>query len=185
MDFKRHLEFQDRHAFLSASQHAWLNYTPEKLVDRYATRQAAARGTRLHNLANLLIKDGIKLPNTMQTLNMYVNHCIGYRMKTEQVLVWSENCFGTVDAIQFEGKVLRIFDLKTGLIPGKIYQLLVYAALFCLEYGVNPKDIEFDLRIYQFDDIERYEVDAEEIQYIMDWIKQADLIIKEMDKEEV
>ena len=32
-------------------------------------------------------------------------------------------------------------------------QLLIYAALFCLNYGIRPGDISFELRIYQNNEI--------------------------------
>ena len=50
--------------------------------------------------------------------------------------------------------LLRIHDLKTGIkVPAKLTQLEIYAAIWCLEYDVRPKDIDIELRIYQFDDI--------------------------------
>ena len=45
---------------------------------------------------------------------MFVNDTIGYRMSTEQILFYSENAFGTTDAISIKGNKLRIHDLKTG-----------------------------------------------------------------------
>lgn len=38
-------------------------------------------------------------------------------MTPEQVLYYSENCFGTADTISFDNKTLRIHDLKTGAVP--------------------------------------------------------------------
>jgi hypothetical protein len=35
-----------------------------------------------------------------------------------------------------------------------MHQLEIYAALFCLEYGAKPGQIEIELRIYQNDAIE-------------------------------
>jgi hypothetical protein len=49
--------------------------------------------------------------------------------------------------------LLRIHDLKTGVTPAKMPQLEIYAGLFCLEYSVNPLDIDIELRIYQNDEI--------------------------------
>jgi hypothetical protein len=76
---------------------------------------AARRGTELHDLAHQLIRLGVKLPKTPTTLNLYVNDALGYRMTPEQVLYFSENCFGTADAISFRRNKLRIHDLKTGI----------------------------------------------------------------------
>jgi len=91
-------------------------------------------------------------------------------MKTEQILYYSDNCFGTADAIAFRKNFLRIHDLKTGLTPVSERQLEVYAALFCLEYRVKPFEIEIELRIYQNDEIQIYEVDPDVITHIMDRI---------------
>ena len=91
MNFNPHYNLEGRHAFLSASQFHWLNYTEDKLRDRYHNWKASERGTRLHALAAELIDEGIKLPRTNQTLNMYVNDGIGYKMQTEQVLYFSDN----------------------------------------------------------------------------------------------
>ena len=154
MKWNPHSELRDKHSFLSASKYHWIRYSPEKVVETYARSMDAARGTRRHALAHMLISEGVKLPNTGQTLNMYVNDCIGYRMKTEQVLAYSINAFGTADAISFgrdpltDEIVLRIFDLKNGVTPASGDQLLVYAAYFCLEYlapsKIRPMDIEYD-----------------------------------------
>lgn len=200
MRWNRHSELKDKHSFLSASKYQWIRYTPETLVERYAKSMDAARGTRLHALAHMLISEGIKLPNTGQTLNMYVNDCIGYRMATEQVLAYippgrvTSNAFGTADAINFtrdpetDIPVLRIFDLKNGVTKASGDQLLVYAAYFCLEYllpvKVRPMDIEFDLRIYQNDAIHYVEMDPEDVVYVMDRIVEYDKLIEKMKEEE-
>lgn len=49
-------------------------------------------------------------------------------------------------------------------------QLMVYEALFCLEYNYSPKDIDVELRIYQFDDIQISNPDPNDISVIMDKI---------------
>lgn len=141
------------HAFLGASKYSWLNYDEEKLAEAYSNYLAKERGTRLHAFAKECILLGQKLPRSHQTLNMYVNDAIGYKMRPEQVLYFSENCFGTSDAISFTHDLLRIHDLKTGVTPASLHQLEIYSALFCLEYRVNPEDIDIELRIYQNDDI--------------------------------
>jgi hypothetical protein len=101
---------------------------------------------------------------------MYVNDAIGYRMTAEQMLFYSVNCFGTADAISFRNKVLRIHDLKTGTTPTSMKQLEVYAAMFCLEYGYKPYEIDIELRIYQNDDIMEEVPEADDIVHIMDKI---------------
>jgi hypothetical protein len=180
MIFNQHSDLIGKHAFLSASKYHWINYDEEKIVEAYDKAMTAARGTRLHALAHDLISLGVKLPNTQQTLNMYVNDCIGYRMKTEQVLFYSYDAFGTADAIDFRDRVLKIFDLKNGVTPTKETQLEVYAAFFCLEYKVRPAEIEYDLRIYQNDEIYAFDTDPDRILHIIDRIVQFDQLIKSM-----
>ena len=170
MNFNRHSNLIGQHAFLGASNYHWLNYDQEKLHTVFNNMQMVQRGTRLHALAKECIELGVKLPKTKTTLNMYVNDAIGYRMTPEQVLYFSENCFGTADAISFKGGLLRIHDLKSGSTPASIKQLYIYEALFCLEYGYKPFDIQSELRIYQNNDILVEEPDPEEITFIMDKI---------------
>lgn len=171
MNFNSHLELKDRHAFLSASKYHWVNYDEEKLAISYLKFLATERGTRLHAFADEAIKLGIKMPKTKSTLNMYINDAIGYKMITEQPLYYSENCFGTADAISFRKNVLRIHDFKSGESPTSMRQLEVYTALFCLEYGINPNTIELiELRIYQSDSIVVHNPAKEDILYIMDKI---------------
>jgi hypothetical protein len=127
----------------------------------------ARRGTELHELAFRLIRLGIKLPNSRQTLNMYVNDAIGFRMEPEQILYYSDNAYGTTDAIAFRKNFLRVHDLKTGVNNSSMHQLEVYTALFCLEYAVKPGDIKIELRIYQNDEVEVYVPEVEDIIAIM------------------
>lgn len=141
---------------------------------------AARRGTELHEFASEAIRLGIKLPKTQATMNSYVNDAIGYRMEPEQPLFYSVNCFGTADAITFRKNRLRIHDLKTGVTPASGKQLLVYASLFCLEYGYKPFDISYDLRIYQNNEIQMVEVDPGGIAHIMDKIITFDRRINEL-----
>lgn len=153
MHFNLHSALAGRHAFLSASNYHWVNYDLEKLTTVWTNAKAAKRGTELHAFAHEAIRLGIKLPRSTKTLNMYVNDAIGYRMVTEQMLVYSDNCYGTTDTISFVPNRLRIHDLKTGFNPGSMHQLEIYAALFCLEYNFKPGELEIELRIYQNDDI--------------------------------
>jgi hypothetical protein len=113
-----------------------------------------------------------------------VNDAIGYRMTPEQVLYYSENCFGTADAISFREDLLRIHDLKTGTTPAKMTQLLIYAALFCLEYHIKPNDIAMELRIYQNDDVIIHSPEVNEIVPLMDKIQSFDKLITNLKLEE-
>lgn len=179
MNFNKHSNLEGAHAFLSASKYHWVNYTEEKLASAYTKYLAAQRGTRLHEFACECIRLGIKLPKTKKTLNMYVNDAIGFKMQTEQTLYYSDNCFGTADAISFKQNMLRIHDLKTGVSPTSMRQLEIYTALFCLEYNKNPNDIMVELRLYQTDEVLVHVPAPEDILYIMEKIIVFD---KQIDK---
>ncbi len=179
MKFNNH-RLDGVHAFLAPSKYAWVNYDEEKLEGVFANWKASQLGTELHELAASLINLRVKLPKTNKTLNMYVNDGIGYRMDTEVCLFYSFNCFGTADAVSFHNNVLRIHDLKNGRTPASIQQLRIYAALFCLEYAYNPRDIDIELRIYQLDEASIEVPDPEDILYIMDKILLFDKRIEEI-----
>lgn len=172
------------HAFLGASNYHWLNYSEEKLISVYRNRLSVARGTELHAFAATCIKLRQKLPRSKKTLNMYVNDAIGFGMRPEQPLFYSENCFGTADSILFKNGYLRIHDLKTGLTPASIHQLEIYASLFFLEYGIKPGEVETELRIYQNDDILIGHPEADDILPIMDQIIRYDKILEKIKEEE-
>jgi hypothetical protein len=165
---------EGRHAFLSPSYHHWLNYTDQKLEARYFSVSAAQRGTDLHDLAHKAIRLGVKLSKTNKALSTYVNDAIGYKMSCEQPLFYSENCFGTADTISFRRGKLRVHDLKTGIVVASEQQLEIYAALFCLEYAVDPHSIDIELRIYQRDEIRVFIPFAERIIDIMHIIMDFD-----------
>ena len=184
MNFNRHSNLDGQHAFLGPSKYYWINYDEDKLVDSYTNYLASQKGTELHEFAAKCIELGQKLPSSHKTLNMYVNDAIGFRMTPEQMLVYSENCFGTADAICFRGGKLRIHDLKTGVIPAHMEQLMIYAALFCLEYNKKPEDIEIELRLYQNDEIIVHNPGSEEIQEIIDKILSFDKIINQIKEQE-
>lgn len=180
MLFKTHSHLVGSHAFLSASKYHWINYDDEKLARTFTTAMAARRGTELHEFAHEAIRLGIKLPRSKKTLNLYVNDAIGFRMTPEQVLYYSDNCFGTADAIAFRNNMLRIHDLKTGVSPTSEHQLEVYAAIFCLEYKFKPFDIDMEFRIYQNDEVRVYEGDPDVVTHIMDKIVVFDKQINAM-----
>jgi hypothetical protein len=185
MNFNKHLTLEGQHAFLGASKYHWVNYDEAKVIEAYSKFMAAQKGTELHEFAAQCIRLGQKLPKSKKTLNMYVNDAIGFKMTPEQPLFYSENCFGTADAISFRNKMLRIHDFKSGVIPARMEQLEIYAALFCLEYKVNPADIDIELRIYQSDQILYHNPIAEDIATIMDKIITFDKLINKIKSEEV
>lgn len=183
MNFNSHSNLIGRHAFLSPSNYHWINYTEDKLAERFETAMAARRGTELHDFAHEAIRLGIKLPEAEVTLNLYVNDAIGYKMEVEQPLYYSNNCFGHADTIIFRNGILRIHDLKTGVIPASHHQLEVYAALFCLEYIVSPFEITTELRIYQSDEVKSYEPYPETLMHLMDKIITFDQQIEQLKEE--
>lgn len=185
MIFADHSKLKDQHAFLSASNYSWLNYDEEKVADAYVKHLAKQRGTVLHAFAKDCITLGQKLPRSNKTLNQYVNDAIGYKMTPEQILYFSENCFGTADAIAFRNKFLRIHDLKTGFTPAKMDQLMIYAALFCLEYNWKPEEIQTELRIYQMDEVHVFVPSPEEIREVIKKIISFDKVIESVKSEEV
>lgn len=178
MNFNDHWNLEGRHSFLSPSQYHWLNYSPEKLEERFYNSKAAERGTELHAFAASAIRLGRKLPKNNDTINMFVNDAIGYMMTPEQPLYYSDNCFGTADAISFNKNVLRIHDLKTGVTPASMLQLEIYAAIFCLEYAMLPKNIDMRLRIYQLNEKQELNPEPEEIESIMSKIVEFDTMIE-------
>jgi len=180
MKFNQHYNLEGCHAFLGASKYHWINYDETKLEETYKRYLATQRGTRLHEFAKECIELGVKLQRSKKTLNMYVNDAIGYKMIPEQVLYFSDNCFGTADAISFRNNLLRIHDLKTGEIPAHMEQLEVYAALFCLEYHMQPSKIGMELRIYQNDEIIIHQPTVEDIAPIMDKIITFDKRLEEL-----
>lgn len=206
MNFLNHTELRGKHALLAPSQPYWLEYSEEKLYQKYLSNYAQTMGTLLHELAETLIKNNIKLKKTDKTVVLvhlvengipmpaidmdriysnfmtYVNDAIGFKLTPEQPLVYSEYCFGTADAISFRNNLLRIHDYKSGTTPAKMEQLMVYAALFCLEYKFKPGEIEMELRIYQNDEIVYHNPTADEIAPIMDKIISADKALHDMNE---
>ena len=182
MNFNKHSMLDGKHAFLGASKYHWINYDADKVADSYSRFLAVQKGTELHDFAAQCIKLGQKLPKSKKTLNMYVNDAIGFKMTPEQVLYYSENCFGTADSISFRDGLLRIHDLKTGAIPAHMEQLMIYAALFCLEYKFKPSEIDMELRIYQSDNVFYHNPTAEDIVPIIDKIISFDEIIANIKK---
>ena len=183
MNFNKHYSLEGKHAFLGASKYPWVNYDNDKLAESFLRQHATMKGTILHDFAAQCITLGQKLPKSQKTLNMYVNDAIGFKMQPEQVLYYSDNCFGTADAIIFRNNLLRIHDLKTGVTPAHMEQLEIYAALFCLEYNKKPGEIEMELRIYQNNEIVVHHPTADDILQIKDKIVTFDKIIEKLKME--
>ncbi len=167
MQWIDHHRLRDKHAFLSPSSAHWLRYDEAKLLNVFLNDQKKKEGTRKHAFASEAIKLKTKLLDVGNELDMFVNDSIDMEMESERILYYSDFCFGTADAIKFEDDQLFIFDLKTGTHKAKFEQLDVYAALFCLEYNVNPKTIYIEERIYQSGDITISNPDYKYIKAIM------------------
>lgn len=173
---------EGQHAFLSPSQPAWLRYSDSHLIDMYRQESAKQKGTRLHAWAEETIKLGITQPlKTENSLYNFVNDAIGYNMESEKLLYHTDYCFGTSDAIKFDGTVLRVYDLKTGVTKPHPDQLKVYAALWCMINKVDPKKIIIDMRFYQINDVIQVPFDPDEIRKIISIIKHHESILKKED----
>ena len=183
MKFNNHRNLEGKHAIFSASQPAWLRYDDEKLITVFNNLKAKEQGTKLHAWAKDTIDLGIKQPKGKKTLYQYVNDAIGFGMSTEVVLYYSDRFYGTADAICFRNNMLRIHDLKTGRGPVHLEQLMVYAALFCLEYKVKPESIDIELRIYQNDDVLIHNPGSDEIREVMDLIVRFDELLQQQEED--
>jgi len=201
MKFNDHSNLEGKHAFMGASKYNWLNYDDDTFEERYINQYAATIGELLHNLACNMIRNQVKLRKCdknlirmhlltngipkqfikadkwLPTLMNYINDAIDLRMTPEVILFYSNNCFGKTDCIYVDDKTIRIHDLKTGSAPVHIEQLLIYCALYCLEYFVSPEDKNVELRIYQNEDIIYHNPTAEEIESIKRIIVERDSYI--------
>lgn len=144
------------------------------------------------DFAMKLIKDVRFIPrDVLGAVRTYINDGIGFKMEVEKPLYYSDYVFGTADSIIFRDNCLHIHDLKTGLTPPHPEQLMVYASLFCLEYGptyeFKPGNITYDLRLYKYDEEDytlRLNPTAEDIIPIMDRIIKISKLASKIDKEE-
>lgn len=199
MNFMKHSDLESKHAFLSPSKNSWINYSPDKLESAFKNSYAQTVGTVLHEFAAKRIRYRMKLKKSDRdsmlfylkdngipdfviepekyyaNLATYVNDAIGYRMTPEQVLYYSENCFGTADAISIRNDLLRIHDLKTGVTPVTMTQLELYTALFFLEYPqYRIEDTRVECRIYKSQEVLTHEPSPESILALMDRIVTMD-----------
>ena len=207
MKWNDHSRLVGTHAFLSASQPTWLRKDANELIEAKRNSYAQTIGTLLHAYAADCIKyreklrksdmRGVKfdlmrkgipeyaidIDRVFPTFMNYVNDAIGFRLDPEILLYYSQECYGTADAINLDGKVLRIHDLKTGIKPAKMEQLLVYAGLFYLEYNMKPEKIRSELRIYQMDEVLVYEPDSVEVREVMQDIEDKNRVLMSLMQE--
>ena len=179
MIWKDYSKLKNTHAFCGASNYRWRNYDPDKLIQSKINSYATTIGTLLHeyaadNIRNrfkiaksdkrsilryLSIEHGIILSSIdisrlFPNLMTYVNESIDFNMDPEVTLYFSDDFYGTADAISWNDGVLRISDLKTGVTPASFMQLENYAAFFCLDYKIKPTQIkQMEFRIYQNDEV--------------------------------
>lgn len=201
MNLNNHSSLEGKHALLSPSKYHWIFDDDADFEKRFCSSYLADVGTLLHNIARKHIKFGYRLnkndkrsiivelldngiparvienidfDNMYENICSYVNDCISFRMEPEVILYYSDICFGTADALNYDEKkrFLRIHDLKTGSTQARIEQLYAYTALFFLEYKyIKPGETSIELRIYQKNDILIENPEADTIVPIMDKIK--------------
>lgn len=187
MIWKNYSHLKNTHAFLSPSRYAWLNYSEGKLAQTYKNHKKISLGSKYHDLASKLINLAVRLPNTAASFNSFVNDAIGYKMDSEVLLYYSANCYGTADAISFTEGRLRIHDLKTGTSSvASMNQLLIYAALFVLDYGVSTRELKgAELRIYQNSEVTEFFPSPKDVFDVAGIIVQSDKIISKIDEKTV
>lgn len=184
MIWNEHSELVGVHAPFGASQHSWVRYDDDKFIEVYKNKKAAPMGTRLHAFAAEAIALRRKQAD-LDSVGLFINDAVDLKMRPEQPLWYSPRFGGTADAISYRRGVLRIFDLKTGKNEASIEQLEIYAAFFCLEYKIQPKNIKsIILRLYQFDTITEEIADRDKIHELMANIAHKDRIGKKIDAEE-
>lgn len=206
MIWNEHSELRGRHAIFAPSNPSFLNYSLEResediIFQRFAAQYATQIGTIVHNFAQERITYNQKLHKTNKSdllidlfkagvppivididyifnnLIPYVNDSISFRMDPEVVLRYSDNCFGTTDTICYRDKELRINDLKTGRSAVHMDQLLIYAALFFLEYKAAPETTTTILRIYQASEVVEDQPEPERIRATMNQIVSLDKLV--------
>lgn len=213
MIWNEHSELRGKHATFAPSNPSFLNYSlePESedvIFQRFASQYSAIIGTIVHDFAEerilynqkihkanksdlliRLLKAGIPpividMDYIFSNLIPYINDAISFRMDSEVILKYSDDCFGTSDAICYRDKTLRIHDLKTGKSTVHMDQLLTYAALFFLEYKAKPETTTTILRIYQASDILEDTPEPERIRAAMDQIVELDKRVKKWKAED-
>lgn len=184
------------HAIFGASKSSWLNdMDDDQIIKRYINSFATTIGTSTHKFAQHCINKKIRLSKNDKKLLLYhlltdpeanipkavidldylfpnvrnyVNDAITMNMETEKLVIYSDLSYGTADAISCINNYLRIHDLKTGRSPVHIDQLMIYAAYFCLDQNIRPKDLKgIELRIYQNSEIIFHNPEPADIEAIM------------------
>lgn len=175
MEWNDHWRLEGRHATLSPSGYHWLNYDSDKMRRVTWNNYSKEDGTKMHELASNMILYSIMPENNENALNQFVIDALTMfdePMSSEVLLYYSDECFGTADAIYYdeENKHLQVHDLKTGVSKPSFKQLWIYCALFCLEYDKKPEDLTFECRLYQLGAMDIDAPDPKDIRTIMNQI---------------
>lgn len=157
--------FVSKHrAELGTEMHEWASYQII-LLSKVSNPREVNKGVKTHiyekyirdpEYRDLLLKHLSYIPSeSFSSVKSFINDSIGFGMESEKKLYFSEYFNGTSDAIKYydKTKLLRVSDLKTGLRPAKIEQVFIYAALYCLQFKLDPLKTNFETRIYQNDEI--------------------------------
>lgn len=166
--FEPRPDLEGRHALLSPSQYHWIRYDEDKFDRIYHTRLAAARGTAEHEFAAMAIKLGRRQPANKDSLNMFINDSIRWRLEPEVALYADEMFFGHADAAGYKKGVFRVSDYKSGETKTSMDQLKCYVALFCIQFDMSPFEFNAEMRIYQFNEIREELAEPHDIMIIID-----------------
>lgn len=213
MNFNKHYDKEGQHAIFSASSWRWLNDDNESLLKRLCANYAQSVGTILHAIAYKHIKylikmnkydkknvilellangipgvviDMMDMDTVFENLMAYVNDGVGFKMHPEVLLYYSDNFFGTTDAIHYNEntRFLRIHDYKSGVTPAHMEQLEIYAALFCLEYRIKPSELNgAELRIYQSKEVLYHNPEPDDIFAIAEKIVSFEKFLNQLRQE--
>lgn len=183
MEWNDHWRLEGRHATLSPSGYHWLNYDPDKMRRVTWNNYSKEDGTKMHELASNMILYSIMPENNENALNQFVIDALTMfdePMSSEILLYYSDECFGTADAIYYdeEKKHLQVHDLKTGVSKPSFKQLWIYCALFCLEYDKKPEELTFECRLYQLGAMDIDNPDPKDIRTIMNQIVSMSNVIE-------
>ena len=119
---------------------------------------------------------------------LYANNApIEYVVKSPSVDIWRHEApvitpkrQNLVKDVLFKVVGLRIHALRTKHEPSDMKQLLIYDALFCLKHGIKPCDIQIENRIYQNNDVLIANPTFEDIDPIIEKIKEFDRVVREV-----
>ena len=183
MEWNDHWRLEGRHATLSPSGYHWLNYDADKMRRVTWNNYSKEDGTKMHELASNMILYNIMPEDNENALNQFVIDALTMfkePMSSEILLYYSDECFGTADAIYYneDKQHLQVHDLKTGVSKPSFKQLWIYCALFCLEYGYKPEKMTFECRLYQLGAMDIDNPQPKQIRSIMKQIVEMSNVIE-------